>query len=238
MKVDIFIRSYEKDFKWLQYCLRSIKRYALGFNEVIIAYPKTEAKIDFLGFKTIQLEKTLENDYIEQQLDKLTAYKYVSKECTHILFVDSDCCFYDFFESKTYSENGKPVIQITDYNTISNNLCWKIFVEKFFNNAIKVDFEFMRCQPLLYEKQTLLDFQKWVIVNKNRTLHSICKEVKDKEFSEFNLLGVFIYYINRKENYSFVDTKIQTRRNPCKQYWSWGKMNKSIEVELNKFIYA
>jgi len=238
MKVDIFIRSYEKDFQWLQYCLRSIKRYALGFNEVVIVYPKTEAKIDFLGFKTIQIENQCEDDYVGQQLTKFTANRYVSKETTHILFVDSDCCFYDFFEPQTYMENGKPVIHITNYCHIPESAFWKPITEAFFNNSFLVDFEFMRCQPLLFEKQTLIDLQKWAIINKRKTIDSICKTIKSRGLSEFNILGAYLYYVNKKNNYCFIDTKTKIRRNPCKQYWSWGKINRSIEAELKKFIYA
>ena len=37
---DIMIRSYWRDFAWLEYCLRSIERYCTGFRAVIVAIPK------------------------------------------------------------------------------------------------------------------------------------------------------------------------------------------------------
>ena len=38
---DILIRSYWKDFAWLELCLRSIAQYARGFRSVIVVVPES-----------------------------------------------------------------------------------------------------------------------------------------------------------------------------------------------------
>ena len=40
MASDIFIRTYWKDTEWLEFCLRSITRYARGFGSVIVVAPQ------------------------------------------------------------------------------------------------------------------------------------------------------------------------------------------------------
>ena len=37
--VDIVIRSYYKDFRWLEWCLRSIDRFCQGFRQVVLVVP-------------------------------------------------------------------------------------------------------------------------------------------------------------------------------------------------------
>ena len=34
--VDIFIKTYHKDFIWLEYCIKSIKKFCKGFRDVVI----------------------------------------------------------------------------------------------------------------------------------------------------------------------------------------------------------
>ena len=50
MTCDILIRSYYKDFGWLRYALRSIRKYCRGFSKVIVVVPKSSRqKLDWMG---------------------------------------------------------------------------------------------------------------------------------------------------------------------------------------------
>jgi hypothetical protein len=43
--IDIFYKSYAKDFEWLYYSLKSIKKYLTGYNKIIIIIPEKEKEL-------------------------------------------------------------------------------------------------------------------------------------------------------------------------------------------------
>ena len=43
--IDIFYKSYAKDFEWLYYSLRSIKKYLTGYNKIIIVIPEQDRNL-------------------------------------------------------------------------------------------------------------------------------------------------------------------------------------------------
>jgi hypothetical protein len=239
MKCDIFIRSYDKDSEWLKYCVKSIKKYVSGINDIIITYPEKHniCKQDLC--KNFEIKPIVNNGYIDQQITKLNAYKYCDSDTTHILFIDSDACFTNFFNPSLLLKNNCPIIHMTPYcSFIYENdkpaLRWKSITENFLK--INIDYEFMRQSPYLYEKQTLIQLQDWFYDNHNILLQEYLKEMKVPEISEFNLIGAFIYYFTNKNNYSFINTLYE----PLVSYdwflqnWSWGGLTEEIKNNLIK----
>jgi NDP-sugar pyrophosphorylase family protein len=45
MNVPIFIRCFWKDAPWLHYCIRSLKKYAQGFSEIVVTVPSRDHAI-------------------------------------------------------------------------------------------------------------------------------------------------------------------------------------------------
>lgn len=237
MKCDIFIRTYDKDSAWLTYCIKSIEKHANGFNDLVITYPENNKDCFYSRAKNFTIKEIHNDGYIDQQLTKLLANNYVSSETTHILYVDSDCCFYDKFSPQTYMWNDVPVICMTPYNKLITEVayCWKKITENILN--VSVEYEFMRRLPLLFNKKSIENLQTWILNNKKITIENFIKNIKNREFSEFNLLGAFSYYIDNKVDYKFLNTdKDIIPHSPCKQYWSWGGMNSIIKKELDDFI--
>ena len=73
MKCDIFIRTFDGDCKWLNYCVKSIKKYATGFNNIIITYPENHTSCDVDFVKNYPIKELLNDGYVDQQFTKLTA---------------------------------------------------------------------------------------------------------------------------------------------------------------------
>ena len=48
--IDIFIKSHKPDYKFLQYCLQSIAKYATGVNKIILVVPIGGA-VEFLKYR-------------------------------------------------------------------------------------------------------------------------------------------------------------------------------------------
>jgi hypothetical protein len=80
----------------------------------------------------------------------------------------------------------------------------------------------------------LINFREWFEKNKNISLENFFRNKFDRNVSEFNMLGAYIYYIEQKNNYIFIDTNSHgfSSYNPCKQFWSWGGITPEIENYL------
>lgn len=211
----IFIKSYAKDFNWLNYCLRSIKKFVTGYSEVILLLDEgsnvdLHLLIELPNKIRIEWVKKEGNGYIFQQYCKLTAHHYTQAE--KIMFVDSDCIFYKPVDlSKLDLE-----ILYTPYSMVGDAICWKECTEKVIKQTI--DFEFMRRLPLTYHRSTLENFEKFIgelkyyVLNQNR-------------FSEFNAIGAFAW-IYEHDKYKWVNTSTDFFKDAIvKQMWSHGELN-------------
>lgn len=240
MKVDIFIRTYSGDLEWLKYCLRSINKFATGFNEVIICIPQNHKHLidswNLTKERIITCKDYGAKDYLGQQISKLFAWK--ESDADAILFMDSDCIFIKSVTPESYFKDGKPIIYKTDYSKVGDAICWKKVTEKF--ACFPLQFEYMRQMPLVYWRETLYNVCGWqgqwhpILAEQGQFEQRILKQ-PGNQFSEFNLIGA---YAERYESqrYIFIETDLGTAKrfenNPLIQYWSWGGIeSKREEIE-------
>lgn len=230
--IDIFIKGYSKDFKWLRHALASITRNVTGYNKVILLIPEHEKDL----FDTRELPDRTEIHYVKdegkgwlrQQYFKLTAYKYSFAE--FILFSDSDCFFDHPIDLQEFVKDGKPEILYTDWAKVGDALCWKAPTEKVMGEI--VPFEFMRRNCMIYYRATIENLHKW-----RPNLERSIMEAANGRFSEFNLLGAYAYKFER-DNYTFINTDDWTYVDPkAIQIWSHGnKDDGASEVHLREYI--
>ena len=237
MKCDIFIRSYNKDCEWLKYCVKSIEKYAKGFNNVIITYPDGHDCCNHSFAKNFPIKEICSNGYIDQQLTKLSAHKYCNDDVTHILYVDSDACFTETVSPDLFMKNGLPIIYMTPYSSFISDyelpaLKWKFITENII--GVNVEYEFMRRSPFLYLKRTLIDFQNWFTNKYNTSIENYVVSMIQPQLSEYNALGAYIYYIGDKNQYLFINTLEYLPPQPSffLQNWSWGGLTKDMEKKL------
>ena len=226
--IDIFIKSYYKDFKMLNYCLKSIEKYLTGYNKIIIVIPKKDYQIYQSIVHTnlpIELHVVEEygDGYLYQQFIKMTAYKYCDSQ--FIMYVDSDCIFDKHINIQSLVSNGQPEILYTHYSKVEEAICWKQCTERFMNDV--VEFEFMRRLPLIYHRETLE-----TIHNLEPNLESVV--MNSGRFSEFNALGAWAF-VHQKDKYSFVNTDNWKPVDPLGvQLWSHCTKN---QTPLEKLEY-
>jgi hypothetical protein len=222
--LDIFIRSYKKDFEWLEYCLRSIRNHNKDNARVVLVVPtcdyqeakKFQHNIDVLIATLPQHEK----GYICQQISKLNAHTYCGSE--YILYVDSDCIFFEDFTIESFMREGKPLMLKTRYELVGDAICWKAPTEAL--TGLELSYEYMRRLPLLHLKSTLEGLHNQY----PNLLHSVATI---NHVSEFNIIGAYIDAFE-SEKYHILDTDIEVPPTVARQYWSWGGLTEEIKKEV------
>lgn len=226
--IDIFIKSYSKDFWLLEIALKTITKNVTGYNNLVLLIPEHE-KHDFdtrrLPDRTlIHYVNEYGNGYLFQQVCKIQAHKYCDAE--YIMFSDSDC----FFDHPINLEHfiPKPEILYTSYNELPDAVIWKKPTEDFIKEP--VEYEFMRRNNLIYHRDTLIEISKYAPDLEHTIMNA-------ERFSEFNAIGAFAWKYER-DRYNFINTKDWVYTDPkAIQVWSHcSKENGADELHLREYI--
>jgi len=213
MIIDIFIRTYKRDFPLLKCTLYSILKYVTSFRSIIITVRNKEyielmntLKIEqfFINnsdkFKIIPVPNFNDNmDYFGQQITKLYADVYTNAE--YIMFVDSDCVFYDNFDiqKEMFDKDEKVILLIDKWENLPKMYdVWKTFLQVC---DFKTEFEFMRRVPLIYPSKIFKNLRDYISAKYKIKFTEACLQIYNstniylphKYFSEFNLLGAYSY---------------------------------------------
>lgn len=232
MNCSIFIRTYEKDLKWLQLALKSIYKYVTGFDKIVVCIPENQIhKLHDFNLPNIIACPVYEDDYLGQQVSKLMSDVYCNSD--YVLFTDSDCIFYRPFDCKDLLKDGKPVIYKTKYDKVGEGIVWKDITEKALNK--EVEYEYMRRLPLLYKRSTLSDLRDYIHILHGRTLEGYIISRPYRQFSEFNVLGAFAE-LYCPEEYYFHDTDLGIEEPYLKQFWSWSNLTDTERMEIQNMI--
>ena len=218
----IFIKTWFNDLEWLTYCLCSIRKYAPQYKVVIVADDNCKKVIDSWNLtkeKVYYVRPTMDG-YIYQQWIKLKAFEFVDTEW--VMFLDSDCIL-----TETLEFDGVSTILYTPYDKVGDAICWKAITESVLGH--EVEYEFMRRNELIYASK---DIEKlW----KAYDFKDIFSKVKGRNFSEFNVMGAYMFYHN-DINYNFVNTEVEIPKGAVLQKWSWGGLTKEIKKELEDYL--
>lgn len=227
MNTSIFIRSYNKDFEWLFYCVRSIRKFCSGFSEVVLVVPDgqqvqlTEAITSRIDRLHLVKERT--RGYLDQQITKLQANRYT--DAGQILYVDSDCLFVAPATPETFMRDGRPILPKTRYDVFRRHqertgekqdvLCWQEITERAV--GFPVEWEYMRRLPMMHSFMLLEEIGAMY-----PSLPSHICSINGNAFSEFNVMGaVADRYL--PDLYHIQDTEADPlQESVCEQSWSWG----------------
>lgn len=222
MRVSIFIRTYHGDVEWLKYCLQSIHKNLVGWDEIVICIPEGQEShlANILTTERLVLCPQYTDDYIGQQISKLQAHHHAMGDC--VLFVDSDVVFKPGADVSTYFIAGRPVILKERYELLEYKfLKWRDVVRRRF--GVIPEYEYMRRAPQLFLKETLIALEKTF-----PDMESYAISQPYRHFSEFNILGFFAESYESGK-YHFVDLKGGAiPEHPAIQNWSWGGINEEI----------
>lgn len=225
----ILIKTYLDDLKWLKHCLKSIAKYASGFDVVIIADANCQPELSGWNLtqeKVIYVNPTYEG-YLFQQEIKLRAFEFTDSE--YILFMDCDCIFTDFVTPEFFLTDGNPNLLKTPYEDIPEVMFWKTATEDAI--GFEVEFEFMRRNSLVYRRSTLIDL--WNTYS-TRFLPKL-RTAKNRAFSEFNLMGAYVQKFER-DKYNIINTRDEIPYHPVRQFWSYSGLSKDDLKEINQHL--
>lgn len=232
--VDIFIRTYKDDIKWLRYCLASIQKFCTGFRDVVIVIPESQKKyLDELNLtrEKIHTCPSYKDDYLGQQITKLYADSY--SDADYILYPDSDTLFTIPVTPKDFTREGKPLILKTKYEKVETAIIWKPVTEKALSYS--VDFEFMRRLPFCYHSSTLKNVREYIRQTHGIELMDYIQKQPNRQFSEFNVVGAYADKFERGK-YDFQDTDDGLPTLYVRQFWSWGGITNEVLTEINEIL--
>jgi hypothetical protein len=226
LSCDIFIRSYAGDFAWLEYCLKSIKKYGHGFDKVHIVVPSNDAgSVPVQGTEVVHLTTDRTDGYMAQQLTKLHADEFCQAE--YVLHVDSDCIFFKDFSPLDFFLDGKPIMLHEKFETI-----WNAITEQ--HLGWRDDHEYMRRLPIIYPRWMYLAFRQWMKKKHAMSVDDYVIRQNNRNFSEFNTFGQWAKRLY-KDSFTWMEPKDVPKY--CEQFWSWGGITPEIKEKI-KIILA
>lgn len=233
--VDIFLKTYNKDFQWLPYLFASIDKYCDGFRSlVIVAEMGDNVELEKIKFpqtvdvKIHYIQKPSRSDgYMFQQSIKLSAWKYTDADA--VMFIDSDCIFKKKISPSYFFKRGKIEMLKTSYAEIGSAVPW----QKPTQDALgfPVYYEYMRRHPMLYLCSTLRN-----LASTYPHLEAEVIAAVNRVFSEFNVIGAYAEKFE-SDKYNFLDTA--TNKIPeevVMQNWSWGGLTEEVIKKINKYL--
>lgn len=212
MNTHIIIFSYTNDLPYLEYCLRSIEKFATGFSGVTIVVDSRDVS-DFDYISKRHSVKLLSYDgpsdrnkgHIFHQGEKCCADQYVPPDTDLVLFTDSDCIWTAPVTPETYLENGLPILLIERYDSISG--CpWQKPTEEIIGRP--VDYETMRRHPAVHWVEMFKDLREEVERVQNMEFRKFIMTRKPDfpwGLSEFNLMGSFVLQGEWTGKYHLID---------------------------------
>jgi Family of unknown function (DUF6492) len=228
--IDLFIKSYKKDFWLLALSLATIKKNVTGYENIILLIPendKNEFETRFLPERTlIHYVSDYSNGWLGQQVYKLQSYKYSYAD--FIFFTDSDAFVCNPVNLQDLIKDDRPEILFTDYGQLLDAQIWKPYVEAFIREPVQ--YEFMRRLPLIYHRSTLVAISEY-----QPDLERVI--MQSDRYSEFNIMGAYAYKFER-DKYNFINTDSWSYVPPvCEQVWSHATDEEGAdELHLREFI--
>jgi hypothetical protein len=222
----LFVRSYPKDFHWLEYSILSMKKFLTGIDYKILVVPtQTHVPLPIREFFDEVIGSYLYQNldgYVAQQFDKLDAHTYVDTD--YILYSDSDCIYTAPFDTSLLFHDDLPILCMTPYTQLEGDggHAWKAITENLL--GFPVQYEYMRRFPIIHRRQTVSDLAK--------DYPNLAPKVVGRHVSEFNLIGAYAH--RYRHLYHFTEDCSPV---PCKQFWSWSGMTEE-ERQIIKDILS
>lgn len=241
---DIFIKSYPKDYEWLNYCLRSIDKHASGFRNVVLYLPDhgdgLVIPLGLQGRLNIKCGADSQPGYLWQQVVKLDAD--AATDADFILYMDSDCIFTRDVTPEDFIKDGKPVWGYAKADAIRDDQrkTWFPVMEKFLRKTPEA--EFMRRHPFCVHRSMLQDVRQYCRYAHGTELSAyIMAQAKPGNplhlgFSEWNCLGFFLHEFHRDKVHWVEQGSAEWAPECVHQEWSHGGLTNEIRAKLEAML--
>ena len=235
MTCDIFIRSYHKDFEWLRYCLRSIRKHGRGFRRVLLVVPPSSFKPAAAFFElsdAVFCGREYRDDYLGQQVTKLYADEYTDAD--YICHVDSDYLFWRELTAEELIPGGTPLIAWTPYSELPDDSVWQRITETFI--CEQVPGNFMRRPPFVFPRWLYPRLRDYAEQKHAQSIDNYVMSQPPRGFSEFNALAAYAFHFHRD---AFRWEQMRAHDNNetfCKWYWSLGGLTPAIRRQADAIL--
>jgi hypothetical protein len=260
MNFTIVYKTYATDFAWLEYSLKTLKKFTSGFDRILIYCHDTDCK-DLLAMLIVW---NLESDcdvipiqynycgYIKQMVTKAMCFQDVTT--SHVVILDSDVVFTNGVDFRSLiNESGKIPWRIIEKHDEPQSV-WTVW-KKAYEDMTKTpqDVHFMENHfPFVFTAGSLRDAHNKFIELHGLTYEEFCLKRCNQlnlapdtptlphfgtlatVFEEFEWLG--FYCRAWSDHYEFYRGEHRSIRNSTKQYWSHGGITPEIKAELNALL--
>lgn len=238
-KTDIFIKTYLGDIDFLEYNLKSIKKFATNYNEIVIVsdnlfrFEQYGLPIKFIHEPIRQYKtnyKYHSKGYFNQMLVKMNALNYCSTD--RVFMLDSDMILKDYvdvgnLETIWFTRKWDNTLE-TDHEKT-----WKTSSELFYNQSTV---DTMTSPGWIYTRHHMNCLKQWCQDTYNKSIEDYFKQC-NIPISEFEIMGNFLHCID-KLDYKLVDVyspEYEKYKFPIYQCWSYGGINQYKE-ELDSIL--
>lgn len=204
MKTSILIVTFQRDFAYLQWCLKSIVKFCKGFSVVVLVptpdYAQAEAMVH-RGLRDKGLTDATVQHYDEWPglgfLHHMVQIMRADEWCPDadfICHVDADCIFTAPVTPETYIKDGRPYMRYEYFSKITarrpdvgmwqgiTQACLPFLVTK----------ETMRCHPGVFHRGLYSEARRQMEIKVKQPWEDYVKKQKNdfpQSWCEFNTLG-------------------------------------------------
>lgn len=210
MKVSILIVSFSRDQEFLRYSLRSIRKFATGFHEVVVVVPRHDEKaFDWVPSFDARLEVFDEEEgkgMLHHELMKIMGDVWCP-EADAIAHMDSDCMFWEDAKVDDYVIGGRPVMYRERFDSVVNKLRlnWKAAVKA--ATGIDPEWDGMTRHPCVFLPETYKLTRQLIEAHTGRSTKDYilsCRNAFPQTFAEFPTLAA-VALQHHPEKYHWVD---------------------------------
>lgn len=255
MTCSIFIKSCEKDFGFLAYCLKSIHKFAKGFEEIVVVIPEgtnlplTQERVVKVAEPDNGVATMHGTGYVYQQVVKMNADKYCKSD--FILHIDSDTVFnqpvqaFDTVENRgttmpvfsPFFMNDKPMWLMTPMADViagdKNARAHSTAMQQFSGEV--PEFDMMRRMGQVIPRWAYACFRDYVQELHGMTFEKWAFAQPFRGVTEFNFIGQMLY--NRYRNFiHFHDTRFGLPESVVTQSWSWNGLTPEIRAQYEAIL--
>jgi hypothetical protein len=211
MKTCIFVVTYAADAWWLDICLASIRKYATGFDGLVVALPFSDDRAlapicSTYGAETQRFDEAPGKGHLTQNLVKCWADLFCHGADV-IAHVDSDTVFCEPAAPADYFQDGKPILWRRRYEALfaQTTGIWQDAFRLWQTNVHRAldwheDWETMVRLPILHRRETYAatrarveavhkqSFDSWVLKQQCEIEANGMRKTQPG-FGEFNTLG-------------------------------------------------
>lgn len=219
MRSSVFIKTWQVDLRWLEWCFRFLKKNWLSESEFVVCAPNDcsdaiKGMTELLGHPTrlCPMEQWGEKGYLHQQYIKMNADLYCDGEL--ITYVDSDAMLVMPTDlEKDLCVDGKPIIWQTPYSQIHTP--WQPVVAKIM--SLQPQHEYMRCFPITYLRSTPKQCREHLEKMHGMSLDVLIRN-SSISWTEFNVMG-FYAKVFQGQLYSWKDTTEMFLQENKEHHW-------------------